>query len=1819
MTETILSRSIWKCVGMGVQVRVGVLGPVAVFVGGQSVDVGGPRQRQLLAALAIDAGVPVAGDALIDRLWADGGLPSDPRGAVRTYLARLRQALGAEDAVVTESSGWRLNTEVVELDAIRFGALVDAAEEPGLEVHRRLGLLDEGLALWRGEAFGEVAGEEWARAEADRLNELRVTVVERRYDAMLSAGMHTDALPGLVGAIEAHPLRDRLVGLHMLALFRSGRQAEATRVFQDHRQHLGEELGLEPGAELVELDGRIVAGDPSLLMTSNVGRALRGYRLGEQLGEGAFAVVYRGTQPSLGRDVAVKVIRAELANRPEFVRRFEAEAHLVARLEHPYIVPLYDYWREPDRACLVFRYLRGGTLEQRLSSTGGLSIAECRMLVDEVGDALSTAHAAGVVHRDVKPANVLLDEAGNFYLGDFGIALEAAELSDPTAALSAGSPAYASPEQLRQEVIGPPADIHGLGISIFEALTGSLPFPSAITHVDLLQRQLQDPIPSVRDRRSDVPPAVDNVLARATAKDPADRYQTIDELVTDFRAAFDADPAALVRAETATKVTLGEARNPYKGLRAFTEADSGDFFGRERLVDRLVDVLSRSGTEGRIAAVVGPSGIGKSSVVRAGLLPALRDGAVAGSGRWFVATMLPGRDPFEELGAALLRVATRAPDNMMAQLAEDHRGIARVVKAIAPDDDLGDVLLVIDQFEELFTLSQDETITRLFLDSLEHAVTDARCPLRVILTMRADFWDRPLRHGSFARLIDASTINVTALAPDELERAIVEPAHRAGAEFEPGLVSEMVAGLTDQPGALPLLQYALTELWEQQISGLLTRDAYHRLGGIAGALSRRAEDLYLDATPQEQAAIRPLFGRLVTPGEGAEDTRRRALLAEVALTPEAGQLIDRYGQARLLSFDHDPTTREPTIEVAHEALIRQWPRLREWLDEDRDDLRVLRHLSVAADDWHVTGRSAAELYRGGRLEMAEDWAARHSDDMTDLERTFLTACIEARSKDERDERQRFERQTRDNRRLKMLLSAVAVVAAAALISGAVAFQQRARANENAGELAVQVDVAARSRDEAVVAQGDAEQARDEAETRRLIADAAALADEDPTVALLLAAQAGRREPGPRTAAGLQQVLTSLGPHLGTVANGEDVLAASWVDAERLAAVFDQTLVIYDLDKGEVLTQESLPRPPEQGLVHQFSQVMPSVVAQGETVAVALSDGSVAILDGTPMRVIEVTTESISALALAGNGTQLLIADTAGGVSRHDLGNDSLVWRSQVLPESSMLDVMAEDVTTSLLEAGVDLARFDDLYFGSGPLGIEELDSGDIAVAAGVHVRRLSGDDGNVLDEYKLEAEWFPGLPAFPRWARGLDQASDGTLHVELGITPGWVEIPPGFGEPIFHIGEVERLFGDEWLTDLTVAPSGRVWFANLLGRFVQVDGREAGAPMIADIAELRFLAVSPDEDEVLLIGDGGIVRRSLNGDQLLARAAPLGASARSVTISGDGGQLIVDSTSDAPSRVVDINGPVPTETELGDDLATSSLWMGNDPLDRFVHAWQDCCELRVLDRRTFRETGLVIPSAATGESYSHDGRYVAFGDSGNTIVQVYDLETDEQISPDLDLNELMGTNGSNVSSIDFSPDGTRMISSIRADGASGTGEAIIFDTSTWQPVSRLEASDLGGAATAVYMPDGQLVTVGSDGSIVVRDPDTLEPRTVLEGGTEAANVFVAGPFVSGDGEYLLTMRYGAPRLWHLPSGSLVGSFPHDATVGIGGSGAGEQLRLVTALENNALVWNLDVDRWLDIACRAAGRNLTQNEWETLGPKGEPYASTCPRWASGPRS
>jgi transcriptional regulator with XRE-family HTH domain len=790
------------------------------------------------------------------------------------------------------------------------------------------------------------------------------------------------------------------------------------------------------------------------------GRAIRTYTLHDKIGAGAFGVVYRAVQPLVEREVAIKIILPQYANHPDFIRRFEAEAQLVARLEHPHIVPLYDYWRDPGVAYLVMRLLRGGNVQELLQQ-GALPVETTRHIIDQIGAALHSAHRAGVVHRDLKPSNVLLDEESNAYLADFGIAKNLGNPETQTqVGMVIGSPAYMSPEQINSEPIRPQADIYSLGVMLYELLTGSRPFLGP-TPIDLIQQHLYAALPPLAANRSGLPEAFNQIIAHATAKDPLDRYADVDQLLADFHEVLQTGRLRTVPLVACPPIELA---NPYKGLRAFEEADAPDFFGREALTQQLLTRLGEGGDLNRFLAVIGPSGSGKSSVVKAGLLPALRRGGLVGSENWFVITLTPGPHPLEELEAALLRIAVNPPESLLKQLREDERGLLRAIKRTLPAEDDIELVLIIDQFEEVFTLVDDEAERAQLLDSLVATIMDEHSRVRVIITLRADFIDRPLRYVDFGELMQRRSELVLPLTPDELERAIVGPANRVGLQLEPGLAEAISADVIEQPGALPLLQYALTELYDRRSDHKLTKAAYQTIGGVRGALGRRAEEVFTTLDPGGQAAAQQMFLRLVTLGEGTEDVRRRVQRGEVeslsldngtqttdevAVVGGLSSVVDVFGKARLLTFDRDLQTRGPTLEVAHEALLREWPRLHQWLNENRADIRLQRQLAAETIGWLEADRDASFLLRGSRLQQFEDWAQTTSIALTADERSYLRESLEERQRQQAEEETRQAHEIDLERRARRVLQILAGVALiAAIVGGGLAIAanlQRVRA------------------------------------------------------------------------------------------------------------------------------------------------------------------------------------------------------------------------------------------------------------------------------------------------------------------------------------------------------------------------------------------------------------------------------------------------------------------------------------------------------------------------------------------------------------------------------------------------------------------------------------------------------------------------------------------------------------------------------------------------------------------------------------------------------
>ncbi len=1002
-----------------------VLGPLEVAGVDGPIRLGGPKQRAVLAHLLVRPNQVVPAESLIDHLWGEEP-PETARNTLQTYVSHLRKALGAE-RLEGRAPGYVLHVQPDELDAARFEALVREARAADGQPDRVRDLLDEALRLWRGPAFADLVADGLA-GEIARLDELRAQATEERFAADLESGRHVEIVGELESLTREFPLRERLWSLLMLALYRSGRQADALAAFQRARETLADELGVDPSPDLQRLHERILRQDDDLEVQ---GEPLRGYRLLEKIGEGAFGAVYRAIQPHVGREVAVKSIHPDLANQPDFVRRFEREAQLVAQLEHPRVVPLYDYWREPDAAYLIMRFLRGGTLEDLLE-VGPLDVDRAARVLDHTAAALGAAHRQGIVHRDVKPANVLLDEEGNAYLSDFGVALGAGSIEQTTGTMIRGTPAYLSPEQILLEPITPRSDIYSLGIVLYEMLTGEHPFEGS-TLRGLLDQHLEQSLPSVRRIRSEL-------AADGGRGDRARDGEGSGRAIRGRRRARDRVPGggggdrACARGHRrGPEPVQGAPRLPRGGRRGLLRSRDA------RPAARRPDGRACPGA--RFLCLVGPSGSGKSSVVRAGLVPALRRGAIPGSEHWFVVELVPGAHPMRQLESALLGIAVDPPPSLLEELEGDELGLVRAVDRVLPDPN-ADLLIVLDQLEEVFTLVDDDAERSRLLDALRAAAEAPGSRVRIVATLRADFFDQPLSVRGFGELLADHTEAITPMSPEQLERAIAGPAEHVGLRPEPGLVAAMVTEVVDRPGALPLLQYALTELTERAEGGTLTLEDYRRIGGVSGALARRAEQLFEQVNETGREACRQLFLRLVALGEGTEDTRRRVRRSE--LESLAGSLsearaldgvIETFGRHRLLSFDRDADTREPTVEIAHEALLREWSRFRDWIEEAREGLRLTARISAATAEWSQADRTEDYLLSGTRLAQAEEVAQDDAIRLTEDEREYVEASLTRRDAELESERARHERELQLERRSRTRLrSLVAVLAVASLLA-----------------------------------------------------------------------------------------------------------------------------------------------------------------------------------------------------------------------------------------------------------------------------------------------------------------------------------------------------------------------------------------------------------------------------------------------------------------------------------------------------------------------------------------------------------------------------------------------------------------------------------------------------------------------------------------------------------------------------------------------------------------------------------------------------------------
>ncbi|MFD8390905.1 helix-turn-helix domain-containing protein [Streptomyces sp. NPDC059680] len=443
---------------------------------------------------------------------------------------------------------------------------------------------------------------------------------------------------------------------------------------------------------------------------------------------------------------------------------------------------------------------------------------------------------------------------------------------------------------------------------------------------------------------------------------------------------------------------------PYRGLTRFEPSDRHLFFGRDQLVARLTERVRAC----RMVAVVGASGSGKSSLLRAGLLPSLQD------------------QQSSQCRLAAIRILTPGP-----------RPASTNARALTASQSAGDTVVVVDQFEELFTLCSDPAERAAFLDLLVSAV-EPESRLRVVIAVRADFLSRCADHRPLAASLTDATFLLGPMGPAELREAIVKPAAAAGLIVERTLTARIVEDVAEEPGGLPLMSHALLETWRRRKGRTLTLAAYEAAGGVHGALTRTAEELYTRLSPERAEVARRVLLRLITPGEGAQDTSRPTEHAELQALSAAGQsadtasLLEQLARARLVTLDGD------MVHLAHEALITAWPRLQSWIDGARERLRVHRQLTEAARAWDALDRDPGALYRGTRLVTAEECLTGYRADLTPVEAAFLDASIAAREQERRVA-------ARTARRIRALLAAVSALLLLASTVAVIAFQQRSLA------------------------------------------------------------------------------------------------------------------------------------------------------------------------------------------------------------------------------------------------------------------------------------------------------------------------------------------------------------------------------------------------------------------------------------------------------------------------------------------------------------------------------------------------------------------------------------------------------------------------------------------------------------------------------------------------------------------------------------------------------------------------------------------------------
>jgi WD40 repeat protein/DNA-binding SARP family transcriptional activator len=1701
--------------GRTLAVEIRVLGRVDALVDGEPVPLGGSKPRAVLAILALRANRTVSTDDLIDGLWGDRP-PASAAKNVQLYVSRLRKALdvnGSGASIITRGRGYELRLPADAVDAERFERLVERARRKAEQ-----GVIDEtvqgALELWQGAPLADVAEEPFAAPEIRRLEELQLRAVELAVDSELAAGHHDEVIGRLEALLAEYPLNERLHAQRMLALYRAGRQSEALDAYREATRTLINHTGVEPGIELRRLEEGILKQDPALdppavreelpaqldggsPVLAGRERELRWLRKrweDAQAGRWRVALVSGATgigKTRLAAELAVEVRRAGAA-----VRYAAGAGSAETALEdiqdakeggRPTLLVLDDADNAPPAVLGAAAALANGA--------GGSAVLLLALFQDEQGPpAFAALQARGTAQRLVlRPLRAdAIEEIAALYTPADGVAMPL--------------------ETLMAESQGVPLRVHRAASEWAQVQAAEW---------------LEETVGKA---------AVDRGGLRAVESEVAGKVADIQ--VTRER-------TSLYVVEQPVDPSEPEVC-PFRGLAPFDSAHAEYFFGRERLIAGLVARLVGS----TLVAVAGPSGSGKSSVVRAGLLPALASGVLPGSERWRQVLMRPGGHPLTELQRALARLGRGHGESSGGD------PLAAALHSVRPGERL---VLAVDQLEELFTACRDVGERAAFVERLVTAAGDPDQRTVAVLAIRADFYGRCAEYEELSALMSANHVLVGPMRREELRRAIELPARRAGLRVEPRLVSALVGEIAEEPGGLPLLSTTLLELWEGRTGRTLRYSTYKATAGVSGAVARLAESAYRRLSEPQRERARRILLRLVD-AEEPEPVRRRVPLSELEVERDE----DAAGALAVLTESRLVTVDEGSVEVAHEALLREWPRLRGWLEEDAEGRRLHQHLIRAAAGWEGSGRDPGELYRGARLASALDWAEAHDPELNQLEREFLQ---EGRAASERE----TEHQQQTNRRLRALLAGVGVLLTIAVVAGLIA-----RSQQQEAQSAATAEAAQRLGAQALT--------EDRLDRATLLAGAAVALDESLATRSSLLSTLVRNPAvlGILHPHGDELLGLALSPN-GTLALGDGTGTVSLIDAETREQlgqhqvpgfIVDMTfdprgewlavttryesrgglptteLFLHLFDAGTLRLRSSRQLPdPVSGPHSRTSYPLLSVAPDGRTLIVGFASTGIRrggplwlrrfdARSGSPLGKPVATTArsgSYAAPLLSGpedvyyanrERTVAIDPQTLGVVRRYPVGGDS----AGISADGETIAVGRRDGRVRLLD--LDSGRVRALTGGhKAPVIVEAFAPNGRTLATGAEdgtvivwdlreeraTQTLEGHGDDVLD-----AVFSPdGRTLYSASADSTaiiwDVAGDRRLArpFTTGLTPIRDYYPPGFA----------------------LAPDGRTLaVARLDGRVELIDA-ETLQPIGGFEAFRRFerqrtpavaIEYSPDGRRLVVAGGRGLVGiwHAASGRQL--------------------GRLLHPATGPCAER--------PTYSRCF-EATVQALAVGAGGL---VAAAGIGGKVRIWDlgSRELTHAPLRLPRIVLGMAFSPDGSQLAIAtgyvDSNPDRIEIRNPHSGERLARLSTENE--------VRSVAYSPDGALLA------GGQLDGGVQLWATDGWERVGSLDLSARPTLGVA-FSPDGRtLASSHDDGTVVLWDVESQEP---------------IGSPLPGLGNWT-TARFA-------PDGGRL---------------------FALSLDGHALRWEADPAAWIRQACVIAGGGLTPGEWEEIVPEQE-YREVCP--------